>query len=89
MEEGESVLAAAAVRETLEETGIAFDPAGLRHVLSIHQRRPGTRHAQIGIAFTPRGWDGEPVNTEPHKHSELVWADPGCRPRPSATPPPW
>jgi 8-oxo-dGTP diphosphatase len=25
-------------------------------------------------------WDGEPVNAEPHKHSELVWADPGDLP---------
>jgi 8-oxo-dGTP diphosphatase len=79
VEEDESVLAAA-VRETLEETGIALDPAGVRHVLSIHQRNPGTRHARIGFAFTPRTWDGEPVNTEPHKHSELVWADPASLP---------
>jgi 8-oxo-dGTP diphosphatase len=79
VEEDESVLTAA-VRETLEETGIALDPAGVRHVLSIHQRNPGTRHARIGFAFTPRTWDGEPVNTEPHKHSELVWADPAYLP---------
>jgi hypothetical protein len=25
-------------------------------------------------------WDGEPVNAEPHKHSELVWADPAALP---------
>jgi 8-oxo-dGTP diphosphatase len=79
VEEDESVLAAA-VRETLEETGIVLDPAGVRHVLSIHQRNPGTRHARIGFAFTPRTWDGEPVNAEPHKHSELVWADPADLP---------
>jgi 8-oxo-dGTP diphosphatase len=88
LDQGESILAAA-VRETLEETGITLDPAKLRHVLSIHQRNPGSRHARIGFAFTPREWDGEPVNAEPHKHSELVWADPAaCRPTPSATPPP-
>jgi 8-oxo-dGTP diphosphatase len=79
MEEGESIVAAAA-RETLEETGIALDPGTLRHVLSIHQRNLGTRHARIGFAFTPSTWDGEPVNAEPHKHSELVWADPGILP---------
>ena len=79
MEEGESILAAAA-RETLEETGITLNPETLRHVLSIHQRNPGTRHARIGFAFTPRTWDGEPVNAEPHKHSELVWADPAALP---------
>jgi 8-oxo-dGTP diphosphatase len=68
------------VRETLEETGITLDPAKLRHVLSIHQRNPGTSHARIGFAFTPHEWDGEPVNAEPHKHSALVWADPARLP---------
>jgi 8-oxo-dGTP pyrophosphatase MutT (NUDIX family) len=38
MEEGESVLAAAA-RETLEETAITLDPAVLRHVLSARRTR--------------------------------------------------
>jgi len=40
MEQGESICQAA-VRETLEETGIILDHAALRHVLSIHQRNPG------------------------------------------------
>lgn len=79
LDQGESVLAAA-VRETREETGITLDPAGLRHVLSIHQRNPGSRHARIGFAFEPHGWEGEPVNAEPHKHSKLVWADPARLP---------
>ena len=70
----------AAVRETFEETGIVLDPAALRHVLSIHQRNPGTADTRIGFAFTPSVWDGEPVNAEPHKHSELVWADPAALP---------
>jgi 8-oxo-dGTP diphosphatase len=52
LEEGESILGAA-VRETREETGIVLDPATLQHVLSIHQRNPGTRHARIGFAFRP------------------------------------
>jgi 8-oxo-dGTP pyrophosphatase MutT (NUDIX family) len=79
MEQGESIVQAA-VRETCEETSIALDPAALRHVLSIHQRNPGTGHARIGFAFEPRSWDGEPVNAEPHKHSELVWAEPARLP---------
>jgi 8-oxo-dGTP pyrophosphatase MutT (NUDIX family) len=79
MEQGESIVQAA-VRETYEETSIALDPAALRHVLSIHQRNPGTSHARIGFAFEPRSWDGEPVNAEPHKHSELVWAEPARLP---------
>jgi len=79
MERGESIRQAA-VRETFEETGITLDPAMLRHVLSIHQRNPGTADARIGFAFTPGAWDGEPFNAEPHKHSELVWADPAALP---------
>jgi 8-oxo-dGTP diphosphatase len=79
LENGESVIDAA-VRETREETGIALDLAALGHVLSIHQRNPGTRHARIGFAFMPSQWDGEPVNAEPHKHSELHWADPARLP---------
>jgi 8-oxo-dGTP diphosphatase len=79
LEEGESI-PQAAVRETFEETGIALDPVELRHVLSIHQRNPGSGHARIGFAFEPLQWGGEPVNAEPHKHSELVWADPAALP---------
>lgn len=79
MEQGESIVQAA-VRETYEETSIIVDHAALRHVLSIHQRNPGTDHARIGFAFEPREWEGEPVNAEPHKHSALVWADPARLP---------
>lgn len=79
MEQGESICQAA-VRETLEETGIVLDPAALQHVLSIHQRNSGTVDTRIGFAFTASAWDGEPVNAEPHKHSELIWADPAGLP---------
>jgi len=80
VEDGESILQAV-IRETAEECGIAFAPDVVHLALSIHQRNPGTAHARIGFAFEPIGpWDGEPVNAEPHKHSELVWADPGHLP---------
>jgi 8-oxo-dGTP pyrophosphatase MutT (NUDIX family) len=78
LEQGESVVAAA-VRETREETGIALDPQGLRHAVSVHQRSAGG-HSRIGFAFEPGTWSGEPANTGPHKHSELVWADPAALP---------
>lgn len=83
LERGESIRQAAA-REAFEETGIILDPAVLRHVLSVHQRNPGTCDTRIGFAFTPGSWDGEPVNAEPHKHSELVWADPAALPADTA-----
>jgi 8-oxo-dGTP diphosphatase len=78
LEQGESIVAAA-VRETREETGIALDPEALRLAVSVHQRNPGG-HARIGFAFEPGTWSGEPANSEPHKHSELVWAAPAALP---------
>jgi 8-oxo-dGTP diphosphatase len=83
LEQGESVCQAA-VREAFEETGIVLAPAALRHVLSVHQRNPGTSDTRVGFVFTPGWWDGEPVNAEPHKHSELVWAAPAALPADTA-----
>jgi 8-oxo-dGTP diphosphatase len=83
MERGESICQAA-VRETFEEAGIILGRAALQHVLSIHQRNPGTAETRIGFAFTPSSWDGEPVNAEPHKHSEPIWADPAALPADTA-----
>jgi 8-oxo-dGTP diphosphatase len=78
LEAGESIVAAAA-REAYEETGIVLDPAGLRSVLTMHRRNPDGQ-ARFGFFFEPGRWDGEPVNREPGKHSELVWADPAALP---------
>ena len=83
LEHGESVCQAA-VREAFEETGIMLGPATLRHVLSIHQRNRGTSDTRVGFAFTPSAWTGEPVNAEPHKHSELIWAAPAALPADTA-----
>lgn len=83
MEHGESICQAA-VRETFEETGIVLDHVALHHVLSIHQRNPGTADTRIGFAFTARQWNGEPANVEPHKHSELIWTDPAALPADTA-----
>jgi 8-oxo-dGTP diphosphatase len=75
---GESITGTAA-REAAEETGLALDPGGLRMVLAMHQRsRDGG--ARFGFFFEPTHWDGEPVNREPDRHTELVWADPASLP---------
>lgn len=83
LEHGESICEAA-VRETLEETGIILDHGAVHHVLSIHQRNPGTADTRIGFVFTASEWDGEPVNAELHKHSELIWAAPAALPADTA-----
>jgi 8-oxo-dGTP diphosphatase len=77
LERGESIVQAA-VRETREETGIVLSAASLRHVVSVHQRNPGTADTRIGFAFEPGAWCGEPVIAEIDKHSELLWADPAA-----------
>jgi 8-oxo-dGTP diphosphatase len=83
LERGESIVQAA-VRETREETGIVLGAASLRHVVSVHQRNPGTADTRIGFAFEPGAWCGEPVLAEPDKHSELLWADPAALPTDTA-----
>ncbi len=77
-EAGESITATAA-REAGEETGITIQSSSLRMVLAMHQRNPDG-HARFGFFFEPQHWEGEPVNREPRKHSELIWADPAQLP---------
>jgi 8-oxo-dGTP diphosphatase len=77
-ENGENI-AESAARELAEETGIIVKPASLRIVLAMHQRNP-EGSARFGFFFEPVDWDGDPVNREPHKHTEMLWADPGDLP---------
>ncbi|WP_439681581.1 NUDIX hydrolase [Embleya sp. MST-111070] len=82
VEPGEDVVTAA-VREVGEETGVALHPAMLRCDLVL-QHRPPQGPLRIGWFFTAEGWPGarhpgdvDTVrNAEPHKHDQLVWADP-------------
>ncbi|MEU7527273.1 NUDIX domain-containing protein [Saccharothrix sp. NPDC042600] len=64
---------ACAIRETAEELGIridgdALEPAGTMFRLSLEPR--------VDIFFVVRIWTGTPTIREPHKCTELVWADP-------------
>jgi 8-oxo-dGTP pyrophosphatase MutT (NUDIX family) len=77
-EAGEHI-AATAARETAEETGIILNAGTLPLVLAMHQRNPDGQ-ARFGFFFEPLEWEGEPVNREPPKHTELVWASPGDLP---------
>ncbi|MEU8134591.1 NUDIX domain-containing protein [Streptodolium elevatio] len=78
VEDGEDVVAAA-VRETHEETGVALTPELLRCELVMQHRGPrATAKARTGWFFRAVGLTratGRPYNAEPHKHSELMWAD--------------
>ncbi|MBP2706199.1 NUDIX domain-containing protein [Microbispora sp. RL4-1S] len=72
LEEGESVVAAAA-REAREELGIEVGECRVAHVM--HHRNPGGT-ARIGMFLTTTGMSGTPVNAEPHKCAELAWFPP-------------
>lgn len=75
LEEGQSIVDAA-VAETKQEVGIVLDPTRLTMVLAMHQRNMDGINTRFGFFFQPEHWDGQPANCEPHKHSELIWADP-------------
>ncbi len=67
---GESVFRAMQ-REAMEEIGIRVAESDLdcKHVL---HRQCGD-HERIDYFFYCHNWEGEPINTEPEKCSELVW----------------
>jgi 8-oxo-dGTP pyrophosphatase MutT (NUDIX family) len=73
-EPGESVLDAV-VREAREEIGITLDPDRLRLVHAM-QFRNAEGEVRVGWFFGASHWDGEPVNTEPHKCAGLSWHAP-------------
>jgi 8-oxo-dGTP diphosphatase len=64
---------ASAVREVAEELGIALDPAALVAAGTMFRR---SQEPRVDIFFIARAWDGQPEIREPHKCTELVWADP-------------
>lgn len=57
-------------REALEEAGLVIDPAQLQLAHVMHRRSDDER---VSFFFTAAQWQGEPVNREPHKCSELAW----------------
>ncbi|MDH6118047.1 NUDIX domain-containing protein [Kitasatospora sp. GAS204B] len=74
VDHGESV-AEAVIREAAEEIGIKLDRDDLRTVHVVHFRNPEGQ-PRVGWFFAASRWDGEPVNTEPHKCAGLLWVCP-------------
>jgi len=64
---------AAAIREAKEEVGIDLLPEDLE-LVHICYRLPGGERDRVDFFFRVRRWEGEPINAEPYKCSELVWA---------------
>lgn len=65
----------AAVREAAEEVGanILSDDLSLAHTMHRFSSEPSP-HERIDLYFEVRKWQGEIINAEPHKCSELRWA---------------
>jgi len=70
VEDGET-MREAMLREAREEIGIEISSDDLDHVLTMH--RWCGDHGRIGFYFTPRVWQGEIRNAEPHKCDDLRW----------------
>jgi 8-oxo-dGTP diphosphatase len=64
---------ACAVREVAEELGITLAPDDLRPGGTMFRN---SQEPRVDIFFTTRSWGGTPEIREPHKCTELVWADP-------------
>ncbi|CAN5177497.1 NUDIX domain-containing protein [soil metagenome] len=74
-EENET-LAAAAAREAQEEVGVAIATADLHLVHVMHSRKNEKHTKEIfGFYFLATQWNGEAINNEPHRHSEIGWFD--------------
>lgn len=71
---GESAISAA-VRESKEEVGVDIDPKDLIHVHTQHRLAEEGDHERLNLFFIAKKWIGKVRNAEPHKCSELLWAD--------------
>ncbi|MFD9964906.1 NUDIX domain-containing protein [Amycolatopsis sp. NPDC058986] len=64
---------ASAVREVDEELGITLDPATLRPGGTMFRL---SQEPRVDIFYVADAWTGTPQIREPHKCTELVWANP-------------
>jgi 8-oxo-dGTP diphosphatase len=78
--DGDEPAEQALVREASEEAGVTIASRDLHLVHTMHRKAEEGTHEYIDLFFETSEWQGEPTNMEPHKCSELVWADPAHLP---------
>ncbi len=72
--DGNETAREAASREVKEELGLEINQDDLNLVHVAHRKSPiPVIHERIDLFFKLRKWDGEPKNSEPHKHAEIKW----------------
>ena len=79
VEEGESFSQAAAL-EAKEEVGVRLAPKNLRPLLTVHRVADDETRHWVDVYFEADEWEGELVNAEPDKHSEVEWFHPNDLP---------
>ncbi|MBB5157581.1 NUDIX domain-containing protein [Saccharopolyspora phatthalungensis] len=68
------IITTTAVRELKEETGLIVDPAELNIAGIIHGAwGVEAPNGFLTVVFVAHTWTGQPVNAEPHKHSQVTW----------------
>jgi 8-oxo-dGTP pyrophosphatase MutT (NUDIX family) len=68
---------ACAVREIAEELGIVLNPEDLQPGGTMFRN---SQEPRVDLFFHTRSWAGTPEIREPHKCTELLWADPAHLP---------
>jgi 8-oxo-dGTP pyrophosphatase MutT (NUDIX family) len=68
--DGGETVTDAAIRETMEEVGVALSRTEIRHALVMHRRAETER---IDFFMSAASWKGEPTNCELDKCDELRW----------------
>lgn len=69
---GESALTAA-IREAKEEVGVTIKPQDMQLIHTQHRVAESEDHERINLFFAANSWQGELVNEEPDKCSEIRW----------------
>lgn len=73
--EAKEFFSEAMVREAAEEAGIIIQPQHLVIAHVLNRKQIQTQSERVGTFFLCTEWRGTPSICEPHKCTELMWAD--------------